>query len=85
MENTIKAKWNDIITHLKEESSITGPAIRTFIEPLQLFSFDDGVVTFEIDKETQGDCIDILKSKYNVHIKVAIEVITGEKVDIKYI
>jgi len=31
MENTIKAKWNDIITHLMEESSITGPAIRTFI------------------------------------------------------
>ena len=83
MENTIKAKWNDIITHLKEESSITGPAIRTFIEPLQLFSYDDGIVTFEIDKETQGDCIGILKSKYNVHIKVAIEVITGEKVEIK--
>lgn len=85
MENTIEAKWNDIITHLKEESSITGPAIRTFIEPLDIFSYDDGVVTFQIDKEVQGDCIDILKSKYNVHIKVAIEVITGENVDIKYI
>lgn len=85
MENTIKAKWNDIITHLMEESSITGPAIRTFIEPLQIFSFNDGVVTFEIDKETQGDCKKILESKYNVHIKVAIEVVTGEKVEIKYI
>lgn len=85
MENTIEAKWDDIIAHLKDESSITGPAIRTFIEPLEIFSYDDGVVTFQIDKEIQGDCIDILQSKYNVHIKVAIEVVTGENVEIRYI
>lgn len=85
MENEIKAKWNNIIAYLKEESAITGPAIRTFIEPLKISSFKDGVVTFEIDKETQGDCIDILKSKYNVHIKVAIEVITRQEVEIDYI
>lgn len=85
MENTIEAKWDDIITHLKDESSITGPAIRTFIEPLEIFSYDDGVVTFQINKEIQGDCIDILQSKYNVHIKVAIEVVTGENVEIRYI
>lgn len=85
MKNEIKAKWNNIITYLKEESAITGPAIRTFIEPLEIFSYEDGVITFEINKETQGDCIDILKSKYNVHIKVAIEVITGQEVEVDYI
>lgn len=85
MKNEIKAKWNNIIAYLKEESAITGPAIRTFIEPLEVFSFEDGIVTFQINKETQGDCIDILKSKYNVHIKVAIEVVTGQEVEIDYI
>lgn len=85
MENEIKTKWNNIIAYLKEESAITGPAIRTFIEPLEVFSFEDGIVTFQINKETQGDCIDILKSKYNVHIKVAIEVVTGQEVEIDYI
>lgn len=85
MKNEIKAKWNNIIAYLKEESAITGPAIRTFIEPLEIHSYKDGVVTFEINKETQGDCIDILKSKYNVHIKVAIEVVTGQEVEIDYI
>lgn len=85
MVNNIKSKWNDIITYLKEESAITGPAIRTFIEPLEIFSYEDGIVTLQINKETQGDCIDILKFKYNVHIKVAIEVITGEEVEINYI
>lgn len=85
MENKIKAQWSDIITYLKEKSGITGPAVRTFIEPLVIHSFENGVLTFKIDKETQGDCIDILKSRYNIHIKVAIEVVTGEEVDINYI
>lgn len=85
MEDKIKAKWSDIITYLKEESAITGPAIRTFIEPLEIYSYENGIVTLQINKETQGDCIDILKSKYNVHIKVAIEVVTGEEVEISYV
>ena len=85
MENAIKARWSEIINYLKEEEAITGPAIRTFIEPLEIFSYDDGVVTLEINKEIQGDCINILKSKYNVHIKVAIEVVTGEEVEISYV
>lgn len=85
MENKIKSQWGNIITYLKEESAITGPAIRTFIEPLEFFSYSEGILTFQINKEIQGDCIDILKSKYNVHIKVAIEVITGEEIEINYI
>lgn len=85
MKNEIKTKWNNIMAYLKEESAITGPAIRTFIEPLEIFSYEDDIVTFEINKETQGDCIDILKSKYNVHIKVAIEVVTGQEVEVDYI
>lgn len=85
MENKIKAQWSNIITYLKEKSGITGPAVRTFIEPLQIHSYENGIVTFKIDQETQGDCIDILKSRYNIHIKVAIEVVTGEEVDIHYI
>ncbi len=85
MEEKIKAQWSSIIRYLKDESGITGPAVRTFIEPLELYSYKNGVITFQINKETQGDCINILKSKYNVHIKVAIEVFTGEEVEIDYI
>ena len=85
MENEIEVKWNNIVAYLKEKSGITGPVIRTFIEPLKVFSFEDGIVTFEINKKIQGECIDFLKAKYNVHIKVAIEVITGQKVEVDYI
>lgn len=85
MEEKIKSQWDSIITYLEEESTITGPAIRTFIKPLEFFSYENGVITFQIDKQSQGDCIDMLKSKYNVHIKVAIEVITGEETEINYI
>ncbi len=85
MENKIKARWSEIIAYLMEESNISKPAIRTFIEPLEFFSYDGGVITFQINKETQGDCISLLKSRYNVHIKVAIEVVIGEEVEISYI
>lgn len=85
MKNKIKAQWSDIIAYLMEESDISKPAIRTFIEPLEFFSYDGGVITFQINKETQGDCISLLKSRYNVHIKVAIEVVIGEEVEISYI
>ncbi len=85
MENKIKARWSEIIAYLMEESDISKPAIRTFIEPLEFFSYDGGVITFQINKETQGDCISLLKSRYNVHIKVAIEVVIGEEVEISYI
>ncbi len=85
MKNKIKARWSDIIAYLMEESDISKPAIRTFIEPLEVYSYKDGVITFQINKETQGDCISLLKSRYNVHIKVAIEVVIGEEVEISYI
>ena len=85
MENKIKAQWSSIISYLKEKSGITGPAIRTFIEPLEIISYEDNVVTFKINKDTQGDCIDILKSRYDIHIKVAIEVVTEKEVDTKYV
>ncbi|MCI9537339.1 MAG: chromosomal replication initiator protein DnaA [Eubacterium sp.] len=85
MENKIKAQWSEIIAYLMEESDISKPAIRTFIEPLEFFSYDNRVITFQINKETQGDCISLLKSRYNVHIKVAIEVVIGEEIEISYI
>lgn len=85
MKDKIKSQWDNIIAYLKEESPITGPAIRTFIEPLEIFSYEDGILTLQIDKKTQGDCIDFLKSRYNVHIKVAIESVIGNEVEINYI
>jgi hypothetical protein len=85
MENKIKAKWSDIIAYLMDESDISKPAIRTFIEPLEVDSYQDGILTFQIDKETQGDCIGLLKSRYNLHIKVAIEVVIGEEMEIDYV
>lgn len=85
MKNKIKAQWSDIIAYLMEESDISKPAIRTFIEPLEVYSYENGVITFQINKETQGDCISLLKSRYNVHIKVAVEVVIGEEVEISYI
>ncbi len=86
MENKIKDQWSDIIAYLEEEYNLASPTINTFIKPLEFFSFGDGILTFQIDKEIQGDCIDILTKKYFAFIKAAVEVVTQESiVEIRYV
>lgn len=79
MENKIKDQWGDIIAYLEEEYNVASPTINTFIKPLEFFSYENGVLTFQIDKELQGDCIQILEGKYSIFIKVAVQVVTQEK------
>ena len=43
MENEIKSRWGEIIAYLKDNSSISGPAIRTFIEPLEAISYENNI------------------------------------------
>ncbi len=79
MKNKIKEQWGEIIAYMKDEYNIANPTINTFIKPLTFHSLKDGVLTLEIDKDIQGDCIQILKAKYSIPIRVAIEIITEEK------
>ena len=55
MENEIKSRWGEIIAYLKDNSSISGPAIRTFIEPLEAISYENNILTLQIDMSQQGD------------------------------
>ena len=48
MENEIKSRWGEIIAYLKDNSSISGPAIRTFIEPLEAISYENNILTLQI-------------------------------------
>ena len=81
MENEIKAHWGEIIAYLKENSDISGPAIRTFIEPLEAISYENNILTLQIDMKKQGDCYKSLTERYYFHIRVAVETIMeGEEI-----
>ena len=64
MENEIKSRWGEIIAYLKDNSSISGPAIRTFIEPLEAISYENNILTLQIDMSQQGDCYNALTERY---------------------
>ena len=81
MENEIKSRWGEIIAYLKDNSSISGPAIRTFIEPLEAISYENNILTLQIDMSQQGDCYKALTERYYFDIRVAVEsIIEGEEI-----
>lgn len=85
MENQFKDKWNEIITYLREEYLINGVIFRTWIEPLEVVSYEDGLLTISIDETKQGDIRDLIEKKYKIPLQVAIEVSTGEQIDIQFL
>ena len=61
--------------------SRTGPAIRTFIEPLEAISYENNILTLQIDMSQQGDCYKALTERYYFDIRVAVEsIIEGEEI-----
>lgn len=86
MENAIKDKWSEILLYLQKEYGINRPLFRTWIEPLEAFSYDGDVLTVAIDESKQGDILDLIKKKYKIGLEVAIEEKTGiqVQVDLRY-
>ena len=84
MKNKIKDNWSEIITYLRDEYLINGVLFRTWIEPLEVISFSNGYLTIAIDESKQGDILSLIDKKYKIPLQVAIEVKTGEQVDIQF-
>lgn len=84
MENAIKDKWSEILLFLKEEYAINPVLFRTWIEPLEVFSYNEDVLTVAIDESKQGDILELVKKKYKLPLEVAIESITELKPQIEF-
>ena len=84
MKNEIKQKWNEIITYLRDEYLINGVVFRTWIEPLEVISYENGTLTIAIDESKQGDILNLIEMKHRIPLQVAVEVITGEQVNIVF-
>lgn len=86
MENAIKDKWSEILLFLKEEYAINPVLFRTWIEPLEVFSYNEDVLTVAIDESKQGDILELVKKKYKLPLEIAIESITAlnPQIEFKY-
>lgn len=85
MKNEIKNKWSEIITYLKDEYAINGVLFRTWIEPLEVISFQNNTLVIAINKATQGDILNLIEQRYKIPLQVSIEVITENQVDIRFV
>lgn len=84
MENQIKDKWSEIITYLRDEFDINRVLFRTWIEPLEVISCKNNSLLIAIDKTKQGDILNLIEKKYKIPFEVAIEVTTGEQVEVTF-
>jgi chromosomal replication initiator protein len=84
MINVIKDKWSEIIEYLRDEYLINGVLFRTWIEPLEVISYENGILVISIDESKQGDILDLIRKKYKIPLQVAIEVKTGEQTEIHF-
>lgn len=85
MENEIKNKWSEIIEYLRDEFNINGVLFRTWIQPLEVVSFQNNTVVISIDKQTQGDILNLIEQKYKLPLQISIEVITEKQVDLHFV
>ncbi len=84
MENKIRDKWSEIIEYLKDAYEVNGVLFRTWIEPLEVVSYNNGTLVISIDEQKQGDILNLIDKKYKMSLQVAIEVITEEQVNIQF-
>lgn len=87
MEEIIKAKWKDILEHVKSEYSLTDVCYKTWISPLELYSVneEESTAIISVNDYLLGESSkDHINKKYNLFIQVSIEEITGYHLTITY-
>lgn len=83
MLQRIKKNWETILNTLKEDQELTDVSFKTWLLPLELVSVENNVITilFPGDKPS----VLYIEKKYKFFIQVAIEEVTGDKCEIKFI
>jgi chromosomal replication initiator protein DnaA len=85
MKDFILEKWDEILEYLKIEHSISDVSFRTWIQPLQVYSVENDLITILIDDTSIGDSKKFITTKFGLPLKVSIEEITGKNFDIEFI
>ena len=86
MKSLIESKWEDILKYLVTEYSITEVSYSTWLKPLKVYDVEDNVITILINDERIGPpSLNVIKSKYELLLKVSIEEIMNQPYDVSFI
>lgn len=86
MKNIIQSKWDDILKFLTLEYGITEVSYNTWLKPLKVYDVEDHVITILINDERIGPpSINVIRTKYELLLKVSIEEILNEPYEVNFI
>lgn len=83
MFKILTEKWDEILDFFKKEFEISDVSFNSWIEPLEVHSLKDGMVTILVKDEKI--MIAYLEKKYHKPLQFAIQEITGEQLDIVFL
>ena len=82
--DVITKKWDEILEYMKIEHDISEVSFRTWIQPLEVHSMKDNVITISIDDDKLGNSRKFIVNKFNIPLKVSIEEITGKECELEF-
>lgn len=84
MKELIEEKWDEILEYLKIEHGVSDVSFRTWIQPLQIYSVKNNVITISIDDKKLGNSKKFIINKFSLPLKVSIEEITGQECELDF-
>lgn len=85
MLDILEKKWPEILDFLKNEYGIQDIAFGTFILPLNVKSYKDGLVTLVFTGNSGSSGLQYINKRYFDFLKVSISVVLGEEIDLQII
>lgn len=82
MYDLVVSKWDEILEILKKEHDIMDVSFNTWIKPLQVHSVENGVINLLVPDENINTSY--LTKKYYIPLKVVVQEVTNEQLDIKF-
>lgn len=79
--NVIEKKWENIIEYLQQNFDIPQIAFETWIKPLRIQGVKEQILHLRVKDDLWAE---YLEKRYKIPLRISIEKITGEIVDITF-
>ena len=84
MKDVLMKKWDEILEYMKLEHDISEVSFRTWIQPLEIHSVENNIITILIDDNKLGNSKKFIINKFSIPLKVSIEEITGKEYNLEF-
>ena len=83
MLEKLREKWDEILNYMKEEHDISSVSFRTWLLPLELYSFENNTLYILVPDDQNFR--QYLEKKYLFLLQISIEEITGIECGIEFL